>query len=81
MVSHGRPIPDPLVKIFDMRNLRTMSSFNFAAGPSFLAVHPQKSTTLVLTSNTGVVNIVDVLNSTSSEFHQVRSCTKEDTID
>ncbi|KAG8827255.1 poly(A)-specific ribonuclease [Serendipita sp. 399] len=68
---HGRPIPDTLVKIFDSRNLKAMSSFNFSAGPSFLNVHPKKSTILVLASNTGVVNIVDVLHPTSGEFHQL----------
>ncbi|KAG8787431.1 poly(A)-specific ribonuclease [Serendipita sp. 397] len=67
---NGRPIPDPLVKIFDSRNFKAMSSFTFSAGPSFLNVHPKKSTILVLTSNTGVVNIVDVLNPASGEFHQ-----------
>ncbi|CCA66899.1 related to PAN2-component of Pab1p-stimulated poly(A) ribonuclease [Serendipita indica DSM 11827] len=68
---NGRPIPDPVVKIFDSRNLKLASSFNFAAGPSFLNVHPVKSTTLVLTSNSGVVNIVDVLNPSLGEFHQL----------
>ncbi|KAG8829897.1 poly(A)-specific ribonuclease [Serendipita sp. 400] len=68
---NGRPIPDPLVKIFDSRNFKAMSSFTFSAGPSFLNVHPKKSTILVLTSNTGVVNIVDVLNPASGEFHQL----------
>jgi hypothetical protein len=49
-----------------------MSSFNFANGPSLLNVHPLKSTTLVLTANTGVVNVVDIFKPDTSEFYQVR---------
>jgi len=62
---NGRPTPDSQVKIFDARNLKTMSSFNFANGPSL------KSTTLVLTANTGVVNVVDILKPDMSELYQV----------
>jgi PAB-dependent poly(A)-specific ribonuclease subunit 2 len=69
---NGRPTPDSQVKIFDTRNLKTMSSFNFANGPSLLNVHPLKSTSLILTANTGVVNVVDILKPDASEFYQVR---------
>lgn len=68
---HGRAVPDSQVKLFDSRNLKSVSSFTFTAGPSLLNVHPEKSTTLVLTSNTGLVNVVDVLNPLSGEFYQV----------
>ncbi|KIM28988.1 hypothetical protein M408DRAFT_329031 [Serendipita vermifera MAFF 305830] len=50
-----------------------MSSFNFANGPSLLNVHPLKSTSLVLTANTGVVNVVDILKPETSEFYQLET--------
>lgn len=68
----GRPYPDPLVKLFDVRNLRPMSSFTFSAGPSLLNVLPGNSTSLMLSSTNGLVNIVDVLNPASGQFFQVK---------
>ncbi|PVG02168.1 hypothetical protein CPB86DRAFT_811668 [Serendipita vermifera] len=70
-IRNGRAIADPLVKIFDTRNLSSLSSFTFTAGPSLLEVHPQKSTTLVITSDAGLVNVVDVLKPDQSEFYQL----------
>ena len=44
----------------------------FPAGPAFINVLPKRSSSLVVTSNQGLVNIVDTSNPTSAnEFYQV----------
>ena len=49
-----------------------MSSFTFSAGPALLNVLPGSSTSLILSSTNGLVNIVDVLDPASGQFFQVR---------
>ena len=44
----------------------------FPAGPAFINVLPKRSSSLVVTSNQGLVNIVDTSNPTNAnEFYQV----------
>ena len=44
----------------------------FPAGPAFIDLLPMRSSSLVVTSNQGLVNIVDTSNPTSAnEFYQV----------
>jgi hypothetical protein len=68
----SRPIPDPLVKIYDLRSMKPLSPVPFPAGPAFINILPMRSSSLVITSNQGLVNIVDTSNPTSAnEFYQV----------
>jgi hypothetical protein len=70
----SRPIPDQLVKVYDMRTMRPLPPVAFSAGPAFINVLPKRSSTIVIASSQGLINVVDVSNaSTASEFHQVRS--------
>ena len=74
-LSHrqGRPFPDPLVKVYDIRTMRPLPPIPFSDGPAFINILPKRSSSLVITSNHGLVNIVNVLNPNSgSEFYQVR---------
>ncbi|KAF8274229.1 PAB-dependent poly-A-specific ribonuclease subunit PAN2 [Lactarius quietus] len=68
----SRPVPDPLVKIYDLRSLKPLPPVPFPAGPAFINVLPKRSSSLVVTSNQGLVNIVDTSNPTSAnEFYQL----------
>ena len=68
----SRPIPDPLVKIYDLRSMKPLPPVPFPAGPAFINLLPMRSSSLVITSNQGLVNIVDTSNPTSAnEFYQV----------
>ena len=70
----GRPFPDPLVKVYDVRTLRPLPPVPFSGGgPSFLNRLPNRSSTIVVTSTEGLVNVVDVSNPNDSEFYQVCS--------
>ena len=52
--------------------MRPLPPIPFSEGPAFINLLPKRSSSLVITSNQGLVNIVDVLNPNSdSEFYQV----------
>ncbi|KAI0792843.1 ubiquitin carboxyl-terminal hydrolase-domain-containing protein [Abortiporus biennis] len=67
----GRPYPDPLVKVYDIRTMRSLPPVPFSGGPAFINRLPNRSSTIVVTSNEGLVNVVDVSNPTDSEFYQL----------
>lgn len=68
----SRPFPDPLVKVYDLRTMRPLPPVPFSAGPAFINALPKSSSTVAVTSNQGLINIVDVSNpNTASEFYQV----------
>ncbi|KAF8479133.1 PAB-dependent poly-A-specific ribonuclease subunit PAN2 [Russula ochroleuca] len=71
-LRQSRPVPDPLVKIYDLRSMRPLSPLPFPSGPAFINLLPMRSSSLVVTSNQGLVNIVDTSNPTSAnEFYQL----------
>lgn len=71
----SRPFPDPLVKVYDLRNMRALPPISFATSPAFINVVPNRSSTIAVTSNQGTISIVDATNlgGVSSEFSQVAS--------
>lgn len=71
-LRQSRPVPDPLVKIYDLRSMKPLPPVPFPMGPAFINVLPKRSSSLVVTSNQGLVNIVDTSNPTSAnEFYQL----------
>ncbi|KAG8872977.1 poly(A)-specific ribonuclease [Tulasnella sp. 331] len=66
----SRPHPDPLVKVYDIRSLKPLPPIPFAQGPAHVSVHPRKSSSLVITSAEGLVNIVDLSNPVSGQEYQ-----------
>lgn len=72
LTRQGRPFPDPLVKVYDLRNMRALSPIPFSSGPAFISVIPKRSSSIAVASNLGLINIVDVSNpNLPSEFYQV----------
>ncbi|EPQ58579.1 hypothetical protein GLOTRDRAFT_35919 [Gloeophyllum trabeum ATCC 11539] len=68
----GRPFPDPLVKIYDLRTLRALPPIPFSDGPAYINVHPKRPSSIVITSNQGLINIVDISNpNKANEFYQL----------
>ncbi|KAF8078063.1 ubiquitin carboxyl-terminal hydrolase-domain-containing protein [Lyophyllum atratum] len=68
----SRPYPDPLVKVYDLRTLRSLPPIPFSSGPAFIHVLPKRSSTIAAISNQGLINIVDILNpAAASEFYQL----------
>ncbi|PCH38436.1 hypothetical protein WOLCODRAFT_97122 [Wolfiporia cocos MD-104 SS10] len=67
----GRPFPDPLVKVYDMRTMRPLPPLPFPDGPAFISRVPKRPTSFAITSNQGLVNIVDASNPNVNEFYQL----------
>jgi len=68
----GRDVPDPLVKVFDLRTMRSLPPVPFSANPAFVSVMPKKPSTIAITSSQGLINIVDVADLSSPHaFYQV----------
>ncbi|KAI0078959.1 hypothetical protein K474DRAFT_1659644 [Panus rudis PR-1116 ss-1] len=67
----SRPFIDPLVKVYDIRTLRPLPPVPFPNGPAFVNRLPNKTTVIAITSNEGLINVVDVSNPADSEFHQL----------
>lgn len=67
----GHEFPDPLVKVYDLRNMRPLPPIPFSDGPAFINLLPKYTSSLVVTSTQGLVNVVDVSNTNSSEFYHV----------
>ncbi|KAG8217260.1 PAB-dependent poly(A)-specific ribonuclease subunit PAN2 [Butyriboletus roseoflavus] len=68
---HGHEFPDPLVKVYDLRNMRPLPPIPFSDGPAFINLLPKHASSLVVTSPQGLVNVVDVSNTNSSEFYHL----------
>ncbi|TPX39823.1 hypothetical protein SeMB42_g03619 [Synchytrium endobioticum] len=68
----GTQVREPLVKIFDLRAMRSLPPVSFTAKASFVKFLPKLSSTALITSAKGTFQICDVLNSTSSiQFYAI----------
>ena len=67
----GHDFPDPLVKVYDLRNMRPLPPIPFSDGPAFINLLPMQTSSLVVTSVQGLVNVVDVSNTNTSGFYHV----------
>ncbi|KAJ7168294.1 ubiquitin carboxyl-terminal hydrolase-domain-containing protein [Mycena crocata] len=69
-VRQSRPFPDPLVKVYDLRTMRPLPPIPFSSTPAFINILPKRPSTVAVTSNQGLINIVDV-STAASEFYQL----------
>ncbi|KAI5119085.1 hypothetical protein M0805_004858 [Coniferiporia weirii] len=71
-VRQSRPFPEPLVKVYDLRSFKALPPASFSAGPGFINILPRRSSSVVVTSTRGLVNIVDTSNpGDGGEFYQL----------
>ncbi|KAG7086554.1 hypothetical protein E1B28_002503 [Marasmius oreades] len=71
-LRQSHPFPDPLVKVYDLRNMRALPPIPFSASPTFISVVPNRSSSIAIASNQGLINIVDVTNPGAvNEFYQL----------
>jgi PAB-dependent poly(A)-specific ribonuclease subunit 2 len=68
----SQPFPDPLVRVYDIRTMRSLAPIAFTLGPAFINVLPRRHSSIVITSREGVVNIADVNAPAATEFYQVK---------
>ncbi|KAI8846356.1 ubiquitin carboxyl-terminal hydrolase-domain-containing protein [Chytridium lagenaria] len=65
-------IMEPMIKIYDIRTMRSLPPIPFPAGPYFLKFHPTLSSTVFTCSQNGQLQICDIESpSTNVQFYQV----------
>lgn len=60
--SYGAPQLDHIVKVFDIKNLEVLAPFSFPGGAAFVQIHPRMSTTTLIASQRGQLQLVDFMN-------------------
>ncbi|KAG9237025.1 PAB-dependent poly(A)-specific ribonuclease subunit PAN2 [Amylocarpus encephaloides] len=61
---------DPLVNVFDLKNMKPMSPIPFPAGAAYVRMHPRMSTTCIVVSQHGQIHLVDLMNVNTSNIRQ-----------
>ena len=62
---------DPLAKVFDLKTLMPLPPVPFHAGAAFVRMHPRMLTTGIIASQTGQLQLVDIMNSSMVNVRQV----------
>ena len=61
---------DPLVNVFDLKNLTSLPPIPFPAGAAYVRMHPRMLTTSIVVSQLGQMHIVDLMNVNTSNVRQ-----------
>ncbi|KAL0243535.1 PAB-dependent poly(A)-specific ribonuclease subunit PAN2 [Cryptococcus tetragattii IND107] len=68
----GHPLPDPLIRLYDVRALRPLPPISFPSGPAFALLHPSSSSHIVVSSQQGMLQTIDMsLGPSASVFQQL----------
>src|ERR1700761_1776929 len=59
--QHGL-MHDPLANVFDLKALSPLPPIPFQPGAAFVRMHPKMSTTSIVASQTGQLQVVDLMN-------------------
>ncbi|KAL9603784.1 MAG: hypothetical protein Q9219_000893 [cf. Caloplaca sp. 3 TL-2023] len=68
---YGGAILESFAKVYDLRKLEQLPPIPFHGGPAYVQLHPKLSTTSILSSATGQVQVVDLMNPNASNLQQV----------
>ncbi len=66
---------DPLVNVFDLKNMASLPPIPFPAGAAYVRMHPRMSTTSIVVSQLGQMHIVDLMNVNTSNVRQANVLT------
>lgn len=58
----GVPIVDPLANVYDLKTLTSLPPIPFHAGAAYVRLHPKLHTTSFVASQTGQMQVVDLMN-------------------
>ena len=61
---------DPLANVYDLKNLKQMAPIPFPAGAALVRLHPKLQTTSFVASQTGQMQVVDLMNPVSITMRQ-----------
>lgn len=66
----GNSIVDPLANVYDLKSLKHLSPIPFPAGAALIRLHPKLQTTSFVASQTGQMQVVDLMNPISIIMRQ-----------
>ena len=66
----GAPIVDPLANVYDLKNLAPLPPIPFHAGAAYVRMHPKLHTTSFVASQTGQLQVVDLMNPNTINLRQ-----------
>lgn len=66
----GTPIVDPLANVYDLKTLAPLPPIPFHAGAAYVRMHPKMHTTSFVASQTGQLQVVDLMNPTAISLRQ-----------
>jgi PAB-dependent poly(A)-specific ribonuclease subunit 2 len=61
---------DPLANVFDLKTLTPLPPIPFHAGAAYVRMHPRMSTTGIVASQTGQMQVVDLMNPNTVNLRQ-----------
>lgn len=71
--NFGALAPDPIAKVFDLKKMEQAPPISFPAGAAFVQIHPKMSTTCVIGSRSGQLQVVDMMNANTSNIRYLPS--------
>lgn len=66
---------DPLVNVFDLKNLTSLPPIPFPSGAAYVRMHPRMLTTSIVVSQSGQMHIVDLMNPNTCNVKQANILT------
>lgn len=66
----GSPIVDPLANVYDLKTLSPLPPIPFHAGAAYVRMHPKLQTTSFVASQTGQLQVVDLMNPNAFKLRQ-----------
>ncbi|GAA5868955.1 hypothetical protein JCM16303_000318 [Sporobolomyces ruberrimus] len=72
-MRQGLPLPDPYLKLHDIRFLRPLSPIPFPTPPALVRFHPRLSGNVVVASSDGRVQLLDLKDVSKSSVFQVET--------
>jgi PAB-dependent poly(A)-specific ribonuclease subunit 2 len=61
---------DPLANVYDLKTMMPLPPIPFHAGAAFVRMHPRMSTTSIVASQTGQLQVVDLMNPNTANLRQ-----------
>lgn len=66
----GNYMLEPLVNVFDLRNMIQLPPIPFPSGAAYVRMHPRMSTTCIIVSQLGQMHVADFMNVHTSNVRQ-----------
>ncbi|KAL8823818.1 MAG: hypothetical protein Q9191_005520 [Dirinaria sp. TL-2023a] len=67
--ANGARMLDAFAKVYDLRDKKQLAPISFPAGAAYIQMHPRMSTTGVVASQAGQLQVIDIHNPNTSNLH------------